>query len=290
MSGNQATLPLAGSIFKFQQHGQSGAWLSELLPHTARVPTTSVSSRRCIPRRSITTRRSRSSRPGRRSPGGRRSVRGSATAWARPTRICPRFASWSPRTRGGQPLYARLWGSGFLAGRASGRPVPPGRDPGAVPDQPAGHLAGQPPPDAGPLAAVAPTAVRAHAGPGRRGTDRAIRDGLPHADVDARGDRPVGRARTHPRAVRAGQPQSRAPLPPIVCWPAGWPNATCGSSSCFTRTGTTTAACRAASAAVQPDRSAVRRLIQDLKQRGMLDDTLIVWGGEFGRTATAKAS
>ena len=25
-------------------------------------------------------------------------------------------------------------------------------------------------------------------------------------------------------------------------------------------------------------------LIQDLKQRGMLDDTLIIWGGEFGRT------
>jgi len=27
-------------------------------------------------------------------------------------------------------------------------------------------------------------------------------------------------------------------------------------------------------------------LIKDLKQRGMLDDTLVVWGGEFGRTAT----
>ena len=29
---------------------------------------------------------------------------------------------------------------------------------------------------------------------------------------------------------------------------------------------------------------AVRGLIEDLKQRGMLNDTLIVWGGEFGRT------
>src|SRR6185312_13091853 len=25
-------------------------------------------------------------------------------------------------------------------------------------------------------------------------------------------------------------------------------------------------------------------LIRDLKQRGMLDDTLVIWGGEFGRT------
>lgn len=31
-------------------------------------------------------------------------------------------------------------------------------------------------------------------------------------------------------------------------------------------------------------------LIQDLKQRGMLDDTLIVWGGEFGRTPMVEAS
>ena len=37
MSSNQATLPLAGSIFKFARHGTSGAWVSELLPQTARV-------------------------------------------------------------------------------------------------------------------------------------------------------------------------------------------------------------------------------------------------------------
>src|SRR5438270_4057874 len=37
MSANQATLPLAGSIFKFTQHGPSGAWLSELMPWTAKV-------------------------------------------------------------------------------------------------------------------------------------------------------------------------------------------------------------------------------------------------------------
>ena len=32
MSANQSSLPLAGSQFKFQQHGESGAWLSELMP------------------------------------------------------------------------------------------------------------------------------------------------------------------------------------------------------------------------------------------------------------------
>ncbi|HEY0456290.1 MAG TPA: DUF1501 domain-containing protein, partial [Verrucomicrobiae bacterium] len=37
MSGNQASLPLAGSIYKFGQHGKSGMWVSELLPHTAKM-------------------------------------------------------------------------------------------------------------------------------------------------------------------------------------------------------------------------------------------------------------
>ena len=37
MSGSQSSLPLVGSPFRFAQHGESGAWLSELLPHTAKV-------------------------------------------------------------------------------------------------------------------------------------------------------------------------------------------------------------------------------------------------------------
>lgn len=37
MSKNQAALPLVGSKFSFAQHGKSGAWVSEQLPHTAKV-------------------------------------------------------------------------------------------------------------------------------------------------------------------------------------------------------------------------------------------------------------
>src|SRR5207249_4767945 len=37
MSVNQASIPLAGSVFQFARHGRCGAWLSELLPYTARV-------------------------------------------------------------------------------------------------------------------------------------------------------------------------------------------------------------------------------------------------------------
>ena len=41
--------------------------------------------------------------------------------------------------------------------------------------------------------------------------------------------------------------------------------------------------------ALQSDQ-AIAALIKDLKQRGLLNETLIVWGGEFGRTPTAQGS
>src|SRR3984893_5664254 len=37
MTSGQSSFPVARSIFNFQQHGQSGAWVSELMPHTAGV-------------------------------------------------------------------------------------------------------------------------------------------------------------------------------------------------------------------------------------------------------------
>jgi hypothetical protein len=40
MSGNQSSIPMVGSPFKFTQHGQAGGWFSELLPHTATIADT----------------------------------------------------------------------------------------------------------------------------------------------------------------------------------------------------------------------------------------------------------
>ena len=37
MTAGQTTFPLAGSIFDFKQHGQSGAWVSELMPFTSKI-------------------------------------------------------------------------------------------------------------------------------------------------------------------------------------------------------------------------------------------------------------
>ena len=37
MTAYQKSLPIAHSFFEFQQYGQSGAWVSELMPHTASI-------------------------------------------------------------------------------------------------------------------------------------------------------------------------------------------------------------------------------------------------------------
>jgi len=37
MTATQATFPIVPSLFQFAQHGQSGAWVSELMPHTAKI-------------------------------------------------------------------------------------------------------------------------------------------------------------------------------------------------------------------------------------------------------------
>ena len=56
------------------------------------------------------------------------------------------------------------------------------------------------------------------------------------------------------------------------------------SFSCITRVGMVMAICRRDSGTMHGYRSASAGLIRDLKQRGLLDETLVIWGGEFGRT------
>ena len=76
---------------------------------------------------------------------------------------------------------------------------------------------------------------------------------------------PAGRAR---RSVRAA-------LPPRLGHPRRPPSARTSSRSCPTSAARPTGRCTA--------------LLTDLKQRGLLDDTLVVWGGEFGRTPMNEA-
>jgi uncharacterized protein (DUF1501 family) len=120
MSGNQASLPLVGSPFKFEQHGQSGAWLSDLLPHTSKIADDlcfikTMHTEAINHGPGVTFMQTGSQFPGRPSMG----------AWldyglGTMNNDLPSFVVMVTKGKGGQPLVSRLWGSGFLPGKHDG--------------------------------------------------------------------------------------------------------------------------------------------------------------------------
>ncbi|KAA3611677.1 MAG: DUF1501 domain-containing protein [Planctomycetota bacterium] len=120
MSGNQASLPLAGAQFKFEQHGECGAWVSELLPHTAKIV-----DKLCIVRSMVTHAINHDPAVTFFQTGSQIAGRPSIGAWldyglGSMNENLPAFVVMVTKNKGGQPLYARLWGAGFLASRYQG--------------------------------------------------------------------------------------------------------------------------------------------------------------------------
>ena len=114
MSGNQSSIPLVGSPFQFARHGESGAWVSELLPFTAKI-----ADQLCFVRTmhtesinhgpGVTFMQSGSQIPG----------RPSIVAWlyyglGTVADDLPSFVVLITKNKSGQPLMSHLWGSGFL--------------------------------------------------------------------------------------------------------------------------------------------------------------------------------
>ena len=114
MSGNQASLPLAGSIFRFDQQGKSGVWVSELLPHTAKMV-----DEMCVVRSMYTEAINHDPAITFFQTGSQIAGRPSIGAWlsyglGSGNENLPSFCVLVTKDKGGQPLYSRLWGSGFL--------------------------------------------------------------------------------------------------------------------------------------------------------------------------------
>jgi len=138
MTGHQATLPLAGSVFKFAKHGKSQATVSELMPWTAKIADElcfikSLHTEHINHDPAITFFQTGHHLAGRPSMGSWLSYGlGSANE------NLPAFVVLISKDRIDQPLYARLWGNGFLPSthqgvqfRSGGAPVlyldnPPG--------------------------------------------------------------------------------------------------------------------------------------------------------------------
>ena len=91
----------------------------------------------------------------------------------------------------------------------------------------------------------------------------------------------------HRRANRSACEPSmgRGRLRPAACWPGGWWSTASRSWRWSPTAGTPTRTTSSGwpNSAGQVDRP-YAALVRDLEQRGLIDDTLVIWMGEFGRT------
>lgn len=123
MTSGQKSFPVAPSKFRFTQHGQSGAWLSELLPHTA-----GVADRLCFIKTMHTEAINHDPAVTFFQTGAQLAGRPSIGSWlsyglGSENEDLPAFVVMISQGTGNpmdQPLYDRLWGSGFLPSRYQG--------------------------------------------------------------------------------------------------------------------------------------------------------------------------
>jgi len=119
MTAGQTSFPVAPSRFKFAQYGPSGAWISEALPHTA-----AIADELCIVKSMYTEAINHDPAITFWLTGSQIAGRPSMGAWlsyglGSDSAELPHFVAMSSGT-GGQPIYDRLWGSGFLPTRYQG--------------------------------------------------------------------------------------------------------------------------------------------------------------------------
>ena len=279
------------SPFKFAKHGQSGLEISDLFPHLSRVrrrPVRHPLDEGGVPNHEPSLMLM--------NCGDAQMARPSVGAWVTyglgtENQNLPGFVAMCP---GGYPIKeAENWQNGFLPGVYQGTYV----------DTPA-HRPEQ--------ADREHPQRRRHVSPGASGKQLdLLRELNAEHLAAARAGRPArgaaSRASSSPTACRPRPPtRSTSPTSPSTsarCTatastrgrrssPAGCSSAASASSSSGTAraspgTTTPTSPRRHASLAKQIDQP-VAALLTDLKQRGMLDDTLVLFGGEFGRTPTVE--
>jgi len=288
MSGNQSSLPLAGSQFGFSQHGKNGTWVSDLLPRTA-----AIVDDLCIVRSMYTEAINHDPAITFFQTGSQIAGRPSLGSWIHyglgsDNDDLPAFVVLITPGKVDQPLYSRLWGSGFLPAQHQGVQFRSGKD--AV------------------LYLASPDGVTRE---GRRLLLDRLRDLQAHASAVA-GDTEVdARIAQYEMSYRM---QASVPGVMDVSGESAETLVLYGKDSATP--GTFAANCllarRLAERGVkfiqlyhqgwdQHDNlprdierqcretdQASAALVIDLKRRGLLDDTLVVWGGEFGRTSYSQ--
>jgi len=132
MTVGQKSFPLAGSQFAFDQYGESGAWVSELMPYTSEIVDDlcfikSMHTEAINHDPALTFFQTGSQQPGRPCIGSWLSY-GLGSENDNLPAFCVLVSQGTGRTNG-QPLFSRLWGSGFLPSLHQGVQFRSGKDP-----------------------------------------------------------------------------------------------------------------------------------------------------------------
>ncbi|MBL6757996.1 MAG: DUF1501 domain-containing protein [Planctomycetes bacterium] len=291
MTAGQKSFPVLAPPYEFKQHGESGAWVSELMPWTARI-----ADKLCFLKGvhtdainhdpAITTINTGAMQPGKASLGSWLSY-----GLGSENRDLPAYLVLLSQGTGkdpGQPLFSRLWGSGFLPPSHQGVQLRPGANPVLYLQNPPGVDAA---------------------------TRRALLDDLAKLNgrhADATGD-PEARTRIDQYEMAFRMQTSVPELTDLTSEPEEvlelyGPDAR--------KPGTYAANCLLARRMLERGVRMVQlfhrgwdqhlnldrelraqsmdtdqpsaALVSDLERLGLLEDTLVVWGGEFGRTVYSQ--
>lgn len=293
MTSGQKSFPVTASLFSFAQHGESGAWISSLLPETAKIVDDlcivhSMHTEAINHDPAVTLLQTGHQQPGRPSFG----------AWASyglgsENSNLPAFVvllSRGSAARPADPLYARLWGSGFLpsnhqgvAFRTGGDPVlylsnAPGIDVATRRDQldvlaamNSKQAATQRDPEIDTRISQYEMAFRMQS---------SVPDLIDlHDESESTFEAYGAEARepgTFARHCLLARRMAERGVRFIQLYHRGW-------DQHYNLPSDLRLQCR------DVDRPAAA-LMRDLKQRGLLDETLVVWGGEFGRTTYSQGT
>ena len=288
MSANQATLPMAGSIFEFAQHGKSGAWISELLPNTAKMADElcfirSMNTEHINHDPAITFFQTGHQLPGRPSIGAWLSYGlGSANE------NLPDFVVLISKDRIDQPLYSRLWGNGFLPSNHQGVQFRNGKDPVLFLKNPDGISAGSRRKMLDRLAELHALQYRDLGDPdinarvAQYEMSYRMQTSVPDAmDLSKESDETFelyGKEAKEPGTFAANcllaRRMAERDVRFIQLYHPGWDHH--GDLPKNIR-----------KQANDVDQAGYA-LVSDLKRRGLLEDTLVIWGGEFGRTSYSQ--
>jgi hypothetical protein len=289
MSSNQSILPIVPSIYKFNQHGDSQTWVSELLPHTAKVVDDlciikSLYTEAINHDPAITFFQTGNQLPGRPSIGSWVSY-----GLGSDNKNLPSFMVLvSKNASKDQPLYARLWGNGFLPSEHQGIQLRAGKDPVLFLENPEGYdnedrkemlayltqlnkLQNEPYGDPEVDARIAQYEMAYRMQSSVPDVMDISKESKEVFDLYGPDSRDPG---TYAANCLLARKLLEKDVKFIQLYHQGWDHhggLPAGMEHQCKATDQATAA-----------------FIKDLKRRGLLEDTVVIWGGEFGRTVYSQ--